>query len=126
MSVRSSGLSWFTRQHKLDHHTNLASEIAAAALELFDANYSWEEPIRSLGVCVSDLVQGDQPCQDSIFNDFRRRDQRLRLEEAMDGLKSRFGTYSVQPAVLLKDRWLAGFDPKESHTIHPVGFFGGH
>ncbi|MBE6759131.1 MAG: DNA polymerase IV [Ruminococcaceae bacterium] len=126
MSVRSSGLCWFSRQHKLDHHTNLASEIAAAALELFRANYDWEEPIRSLGVCVSDLVQGSQPVQYSIFDDTQRREQRRRLEEAMDGLKSRFGTYSVQPAVLLKDRHLSGFDPKESHTIHPVGFFGGH
>ena len=126
MSVRSSGLSWFSRQHKLDHHTDLASEIAEAALELFKADYRWEEPIRSLGVCVSDLVQGNQPSQGSIFDDLQRREQRRRLEEAMDGLKSRFGTYSVQPAVLLKDKWLAGFDPKESHTIHPVGFFGGH
>jgi len=126
MSLRSRELTWLSRQHKLDHYTSLASEIAAAALELFEANYNWEEPIRSLGVCVSDLVQGDRPSQTSLFDDQQRRDQRRRLEEAMDGLKSRFGTYSVQPAVLLKDKRLAGFDPKECHTIHPIGYFGGH
>ncbi len=126
MSVRRSSLSWFSRQQTLDHHTSLASEISSAALELFAANYCWEEPIRSLGVCVSDLVQGEVPGQISLFDDHRRREQRRRLEEAMDRLKNRFGTYSIQPAVLLKDKRLAGFDPKEKHTIHPVGFFGGH
>ena len=124
LSVRSSGLIWFSRQRKLDHYTNLSSEITEVCMQLFVENYSWREPIRSLGVCVSDLVQGQLPTQLSLFDDDRRRDRRERLETAMDGLKSRFGTYSVQPAVLLKDKRLAGFDPKESHTIHPVGYFG--
>ena len=52
-----------------------------------------------------------------------KREKMERLDKALDRLKVRFGTFAVQPAVLLKDRKLSGFDPKNDHIIHPVGYF---
>ena len=102
-SVRTAGLVWSSKQRKLGHYTNLASEIASVGFELFLEHYHWKEPVRSVGVCVSDLEQDCMPCQLSLFDDHDRRDRRQRLEETMDGLKARFGRETIQPAVLLKD-----------------------
>ena len=123
INVRSTQLCWFTRQRKLTMHTTLAGEIAAAALELFRANYDWREPVRSLGISVSDLVGSGDCQQRSLFEEDARRQRRESLELAVDGLKQRYGTYAVQPAVLLKDRYLAGFDPKLKHVVHPTAYF---
>ena len=40
-----------------------------------------------------------------------------------DRLKNRFGNYSIFPALLLQDKGLSHFNPKDEHTIHPVSFF---
>lgn len=123
ISVRSSRLFWYSRQKKLDHFTNLSSEIFRAAIRLFEESYRWEDTIRSLGISVSDLSCEREARQLSVFEDSAGVDRREKLEETMDGIKNRFGTYAVQPAVLLKDKYLAGFDPKQCHNIHPVGYF---
>ena len=50
----------------MDRASNLTEEIARTAFELFQKNYNWEHPIRSLGVrgcadlfCRSSLVDTD-------------------------------------------------------------------
>ena len=45
------------------------------------------------------------------------------IEQAVDGLRRRFGNGCVRRATLLRDTALTGFDPKADHIIHPVGYF---
>jgi len=123
ISVRDNELSSFTRQHALGKYTNITSEIAQEGTRLFVANYRWQRPIRSIGISISDLVSDTTPTQTDLFFDEISRERRERLDTATDWLKHRFGTSTVQPAVLLADRELSGFDPKRDHTIHPVGYF---
>ncbi|GFO94199.1 hypothetical protein COEU31_12450 [Coprococcus eutactus] len=40
----------FTRQMKIDHATNITSEITEYAYRLFKENYNWSKTIRSIGV----------------------------------------------------------------------------
>ena len=56
ISVRDNELYSFTRQHKIDHVTNIAGEIAAEAYRIFKENYDRCKPIRSIGVRGADLV----------------------------------------------------------------------
>jgi DNA polymerase-4 len=123
ISVRDNELSSFTRQHALGKYTNITSEIAQEGMRLFVANYRWQRPIRSIGINITDLVSDTTPTQTDLFFDEKARERKERLDIAADWLKRRFGTSVVQPAVLLTDRQLSGFDPKKDHTIHPVGFF---
>lgn len=123
ISVRDNELSSTTRQHALGKYTNITAEIAQEGLRLFIVNYRWQRPIRSVGISISDLVSDTTPTQTDLFFDERARERREHLDAATDWLKRRFGTYAVQPAVLLTDRQLSGFDPKKDHTIHPVGYF---
>lgn len=123
IGVRDNELFSFTRQHTLGSYTNITSEIAAAGLELFRQNYRWIRPIRSIGISITELAADTIPSQASLYSDERARERMEHLDHAVDWLKNRFGSYAVQPAALLKDRELSGFDPKKDHTIHPVGYF---
>lgn len=122
ISIRDNTLESFTRQRKLSVPTDLTGEIAETAIDLFLKNKG-EKPLRSIGICLSELVSAGQPIQLSIFTDSASAIKLHDLDCAVDNLKRRFGAYCVQPAVLLKDKRLSGFNPKEDHTIHPVGYF---
>ena len=123
ISIRDNSLFSFTRQKTLGFYTNLTEEIAGEALSLFREHYQWKRPVRSIGISVSDLEAGTICSQTSLFCDEVKREKMERLDNTVDRLKARFGTFAVQPAVLLKDRKLSGFDPKNDHIIHPVGYF---
>ena len=121
ISVRDNGLMSFTRQIKLPESTYISSDIAEKALELFNSNYRWDKPIRSLGVRGADLVTATGHMQLDLFD--RDKAELENLEKAIDGIRNRFGHYSLQRCSMLKDRQLTGFDPKADHTIHPVSYF---
>ena len=125
ISVRDNQLSSFTRQHTLSSYTNITTEIAQAGMELFVQHYHWQCPIRSIGISISDLVSDSTPLQMDLFGDGQEQLRREQLDTAVDGLKRRFGSAIIRPAILLQDTVLSGFDPKNDHTIHPVGLFKG-
>ncbi|WP_085832843.1 DNA polymerase IV [Clostridium merdae] len=125
ISVRDNQLSGFTRQHALANYTNITTEIVQVGMELFLKHYDWQHPIRSLGIGISDLVSDSAPLQLDLFGAGKEQLRMEQLDIAMDGLKKRFGTNAVRPAILLKDAELSGFDPKRDHTIHPVSLFRG-
>ena len=125
ISVRDNLLYGFTRQHTLSCYTNITTEIAQAGMELFVQHYHWQCPIRSIGISISDLVSDATPLQLDLFGSGQEQLRREQLDTVVDGLKRRFGTKAVRPAVLLTDSGLSGIDPKKDHTIHPVGFFRG-
>lgn len=123
ISVRDNQLSSFTRQHTLSSYTNITAAIAQAGMELFIKHYYWRCPVRSLGISISDLVSDSAPLQMDLFGGGQEQLRREELDSTVDGLKRRFGTSAVRPAVLLMDTQLSGFDPKKDHTIHPVSYF---
>ena len=123
ISVRDKDLYTFTRQHKLLSPTDITQEIFDAATELFIANYRWEKSIRSLGVSVSELCSRDSAVQLTMLMDENSRERKMLLDRSLDALKRRFGAFCVRPAALMKDPRLSGFNPKEEHIIHPVGYF---
>jgi DNA polymerase-4 len=56
------------------------------------------------------------------FFDEERHIRRELLEQSIDGIRSRFGHYSVQRAMLLSSRGLNA-NPVEENVIHPISFF---
>ena len=120
ITVRDNSLCSFTRQKKLLSYTDITSEISSTALALFKESYSWKKPIRSLGLSVSELTCKDSGTQLSLFEDNKKRLRQESLDKTTDALKNRFGNFIINPAVMLKDTTLSGFNPKADHTIHPV------
>ena len=122
ISVRDNELNTFTRQCTLNDFTNLTKEITDNAVKLFKRSYKMQKPLRSIGVSVTDFVHDDVPHQMSILRNEERLLQNEELDRTLDKLKKRFGNYIVRPAVLLGDNGLSSFNPKDDHTIHPVGY----
>ena len=119
--IRNNELYSFERQGKLAAPSFLARDIAGKALELFRQNYTWDRPIRSLGVRGADLVTEHGAVQLDMFApDSAEQEQ---LERTLDRLRERFGPYCVRRCALLQDARLTGFNPKDDHVIHPVSFF---
>ena len=119
--IRNNDLYSFERQGKLTGASFLARDIARKAMEIFRLNYTWDRPIRSIGVRGADLVSADGSFQLDLFE--RDAGEQETLERTVDRLRERFGPYSIQRCALLQDAKLTGFDPKTDHVIHPVSFF---
>ena len=86
-------------------------------------SYNWNKPIRSIGISLTELVPNNIDRQMNILDKRIVDAKQEKLDRTLDRLKQRFGTYSVRNGNLLKDRVLSDFNPKEEHTIHPVGYF---
>ena len=122
ISVRDKDLFSFTRQKKVPLSTNITSEIATYAMELFRANYNWQKPIRSVGVRVSDLQIDTAPVQLSLFSDQERRERYHRMDQTVDIIRKRFGFYSIQRGIMYQDRKLSALNAKEDNIVHPCGY----
>lgn len=119
ISVRTKSLESFTRQCKLPAPTNVSFELIENAMELFYTNYNWKEPIRSIGLSVTDFDY-DVVSQFDFSGTVQKREKLEKLEYAVDRLKNRYGSFCIQKATALCDTALSGFSPFEEHTIHPV------
>ena len=121
ISVRDCQLNTFTRQTALKRPTVLSGEIAAAAMGLFLQHYTWERPIRSMGVCCAKLSMSCGAAQLTCFEDEQKRQRQEQLERAIDGIRQRFGGGVVQRAAVLGSDFKK-IDPKEDNVIYPAGF----
>lgn len=124
ISVRDNDLYSFTRQTKLVNVTNITSELASKAYELFTANYSWNRPIRSIGVRGVDLVNDNFKEQMNLFVDENFREKLTRADAAVDEIRRRFGYFAVQRGLMYRDMALASQDCESEHTVHPHSYFG--
>ena len=61
----------------------------------------------------------------SLYPEETRRDKWERIDAAVDRLRQRYGYRSIQRARLFTDPLLGAINPKDNHTVHPIGYFGG-
>ena len=92
-----AGKQW---QCQLPMRTHSAAIIAREAYGLFERNYRWEYPVRSVTVRAINLCSQDEPEQIGFFMNPQEVDRRERLETAIEEIRDRFGKYAIQPACL--------------------------
>ena len=51
------------------------------------------------------------------------REKQMKMDEAVDLIRKRFGFYSIQRGLMYRDRVLSACDAKADHTVHPHGYF---
>lgn len=117
--IRDRNLNMISRQCRLPAPTNVTYEITQCAFQLFKRTYAWEEPIRSLGLSVTDF-DFETGVQFDLSGSVQKRERREKLDKAVDKLKNRYGNYCVQSGTALLDTDLSHFNPYDDHTIHPV------
>lgn len=104
ISLRDNDLFGLERQVKLPRPTNLTAELVPAAMALFKKHYHWPKPIRSLGIRGADLVAEDSVFQVSLLDDEEKRKKTTRLERCVDRVRGQYGHFSLQRAVLMRER----------------------
>lgn len=113
MNLRAKGVQTFIRDNKLFFYgwqtplemaTQNSSDIGKSAIELIKAKYDWHTPIRAITVSAIRLERADSPIQPFLFYDYRKMEKINRLERAVDGIRERFGKYSIQPAIILNEK----------------------
>lgn len=122
ITLRDNALHSITRQQTISQPTNLAIEMTDTAMKLLRRHYTWEKPLRSIGIRATNFVSEDSVTQLSFFDDSKREKLEI-IERTMDNLRHRFGHYSIGRACLLADKGLGWINPIADHTIHPVGYF---
>lgn len=120
ISIRDNNLFSFDRQGSLKQPSSLSGELFSRSLALYQEHVRPDIPIRSLGVRACNL-EPDGDCQLSFFPDMISLQKQEALERSVDGIKRRFGNFALQRGIMLTDPKLSGLNPKEEHTIHPVG-----
>ncbi|MBA4420843.1 MAG: DNA polymerase IV [Anaerolinea sp.] len=92
IKVRLADFSTFTRQEHLPSPTNLESIIFEKAMTLFNTFWKPGQPIRLLGVGVSELEEGWH--QMALFEP--KQEKEIRLHQAMDEIREKFGKTMLQ------------------------------
>lgn len=117
VSFRTSDMGGRGHQHRMDAATDNTFRIYDAACRLFDEMWAGpQEAIRNFGVRVSDLSLADY-MQLSVLQPYDER--KKRLDDALDQIRFRFGTSSVQRAVFISSGIapLMGGVPEENYPV---------
>lgn len=101
--VRGNDLFGSQFQCKLPFKTQLPNEISAVAFRAFKEHYTWNTKVRSITVRAIELVPKNQEEQLTLFDNTVQRKRREDLEDAIEGIRSRFGKRAITYGVLLGD-----------------------
>ena len=114
VTIKDPALRTVSRQRGISPSTDLGREISAVAEAIVVAEWGTGKPIRMLTVTAMNLVTGDAGEQLGLFDDERdrRHAKAGRIEEAVDGIRGRFGAGAVfRGAVLGNDLGIDGAEP---------------
>ena len=125
ISIRDNKLISCERQMKTNYPTFLSSDIAETAISIFKNKYNFTNPVRSLGVRATNLIDKDLDIQIDLFNDYSKREKAEKLETFLDEMRTRYGNNIIQRFNLFEDKRLLNMNIKEDHIIHPTAYFEG-
>ncbi|MDD3397036.1 MAG: DNA polymerase IV [Clostridia bacterium] len=121
--LQDKNLQSFGKQMKIKEPTFLSAEIIKQAMFIFKNFYDFTQPIRNVGVRVSDLSPANYPHQTSIFSSEKQRMKTEKMEKAVDELRRRFGHFIIRRGIEYFDKNLTMLNPKQEHIIHPLSYF---
>ena len=140
INIRDKDLYHFSKQMKLKNASNITAEIAETGYKLYKQNYRlpadekekknsipefYQKPLRSIGIRGTDLVNDYFWEQLDMFTDPQYREKQMKMDDAVDVIRKRFGFYSIQRGLMYRDRMLSAVNAREDHTVHPHGYFSG-
>ncbi|SMO73028.1 DNA polymerase-4 [Saccharicrinis carchari] len=105
LKIRYSDFQTYTKQRRVPY-TSLDHTIIETVLDLFEKMYDRRVLIRLIGVRLSHLVGGSY--QIRLFEDSEKI---IRLYQAMDRMRDRYGQHAVKRAVGMEVKSIGGTNP---------------
>lgn len=100
ISIKTNDLETVQFQAQVGESVQASLRLAEEGFELFLKHFTWELPVRAVGICGINLVSADGGHQQSLFEDTARLERRERTEKVIDELENRFGDGIVVPLSL--------------------------
>ena len=95
VGIKDTHFQTIQRSSQLSSPTDLSYDLRNAVLSLIEANFDIEkEPIRSLTVTGTKLLNGDEVCEQISFLDLdyhKKREKEERLEHTKDDIRHKYG-----------------------------------
>ncbi len=99
LTLRDYQLCFLNRSMALPDYTNLPDEVFDAAYSLLRAHWQEDRPVRLVGITLSQLIK-----KESFQTDlFGKKDRQIKIVEACDNIKNRFGENAIFTAVSLME-----------------------
>ena len=95
IQIKDTNLKVINRQKRLDEYTCSTRLIRDTSVELLRENWPMGKPIRMLSVCVTGLSM-DGAQQLSMFSDTAAAEKARKLDDAVDSIRSKFGSESLR------------------------------
>ena len=107
LALRDKDLAWYQWQMPLSYPSQSPYEIAQAGFALFREHYDWPKPVRALTIRAINPGSEAAPVQTDLFNDYVLREKRKKIDDAVYGIRSRFGEDAVFAPSLMGDLKMA-------------------
>ena len=115
LHVKDSAFHAKEYQIRLRKPTECTSDIFLAAMNLFSKQYVWKNPVRTLGIRAASLESCES--RQLSFFDFEELPKNQKLEFAVDEIRKRFGYFSIERALLLKDKNLSTLPVRSEYAV---------
>jgi DNA polymerase IV len=101
-------------QIALKSPTQSSSDLFHAAMSLFNQRYTWQNPVRTIGIRASGL-RHQYFGQITLFDEGPGKDERLNV--AIDEIRRRFGYFAIERALLLENKNLSELSVCSEYTV---------
>lgn len=123
LSIRDAALETWQRQCTLAFLTDSSFDLFSAAFALLKEAWPEDKPLRSMGVCASQLRPACEAVQLSFLPEETKRQKQAMLERAVDEIREKYGYFAVRRAVMLTDHHLGRINPGQEHVLTPEPYF---
>ena len=104
VDIKDPSLKVISRQQQLDNPTNLAENIADAAVSIIEKSWNLRHPIRMLTVTAINLCPEDQAQQLSLFSSENIQNETSeKMERTMDDIRKKFGRNAITFGRIIKN-----------------------
>ena len=104
VDIKDPSLKVISRQQQLDNPTNLAENIADAAVSIIEKSGNLRHPIRMLTVTAINLCPEDQAQQLSLFSSENIQNETgEKMERTMDDIRKKFGKNAITFGRIIKN-----------------------
>ena len=94
--IRTSSLAVKEFSHTFETSTNSALTLAKRGFDLFQKNYNFAEPLRSVGLRAIGLKETETALQQDIFGEYIKDVENEKVEDSIYKVRQKFGNSSIK------------------------------